>query len=105
MIDWWGVFSNALWVLGLSVLLAAWSMAYYEAQQRAGQKTLELLGKRGYSWVVMVGLVLFCAGLAATEERLWAQILWGVLGSAFIADQLWRWRGDRNSASPEEAET
>jgi hypothetical protein len=104
MIDWWGVFSNALWVLGLSVLLAAWSMAYYEAQ-RTGQKTLELLGTRGYSWVVMVGLVLFCAGLAATEDRLWAQILWGLLGVAFIVDQLLRWRNDRHSTSDKEAET
>ena len=96
MIDWWGVFSNSLWVLGLSVLLAAWSMAYYEAQ-RFDRKTLQLLGEGGYSWAVTIGLVLFCVGLAATEDRLWARILWGVLGVAFIVDQGLRWRKAKDS--------
>lgn len=103
MIDWWGVFSNSLWVLGLSVLLAAWSMAYYDAQ-RSDRKTLQILGEDGYSWAVTVGLVLFCAGLAATEDRVWAQILWGVLGVAFIGDQVLRWRKAERS-SPEQNES
>lgn len=97
MIDWWGVFSNFLWVLGLSVLLAAWSMAYYEAQ-RSEKKTLELLGGGGYSWTVTAGLALFCAGLAATEDRTWAKILWGLLGVAFVVDQGLRWRKEERSA-------
>ena len=104
MIDWWGVFSNFLWVLGLSVLLAAWSMAYYEAQ-RSEKKTLQFLGQGGYSWAVTVGLVLFCAGLALTEDRLWAQILWGILGIAFIVDQVLRWRNADRSFPDEKDDT
>ena len=103
MIDWWGVFSNFLWVLGLSVLLAAWSMAYYEAH-RSDKKTLQFLGQGGYSWTVTVGLVLFCAGLVAMEDRLWAQILWGILGVAFIADQVLRWRNAERLSPDKEDE-
>jgi hypothetical protein len=100
MINGWGVFSNSLWVLGLSVLLAAWSMSYYEAQ-RSDKKVLRILSEGGYSWAVTVGLVLFCVGLAATEERLWAQVLWGLLGAAFLVDQLLRWWNAKVTASDE----
>ncbi|MGC9398276.1 MAG: hypothetical protein ACP5HM_03990 [Anaerolineae bacterium] len=103
MIDWWGVFSNSLWVLGLSVLLAAWSMAYYDAR-RTNRKTLQLLGEGAYSWAVTVGLMLFCAGLALTEDRLWAQILWGVLGLAFLVDQVLRWQNAKTTASDDEVD-
>jgi hypothetical protein len=98
MIDWWGVFSNALWILGLAVLLAAWSMAYYEAQV-GGVKVREIFSQTGYSWTLTVGLMLFCAGLAATEHRWWARILWGLLGVGFLVDQLWR----RSQDAEEEA--
>ncbi len=91
MIDWWGVFSNTLWVVGLAVLLAAWSMAYYEAQHD-DRKVREAFSQTSYSWALTVGLMLFCAGLAATEDRWWARVLWTLLGVGFLADQLWRGR-------------
>ena len=33
MIDWWGLFHNSLWVVGLAVDLAALSMASYQAHR------------------------------------------------------------------------
>ncbi len=87
MINWWGVASNALWILGLALLLAAWSLAYYEAQ-RTGGRVRECFSRPGYGWALTVGIVLFCAGLAATEYRLWARVLWGMLGLAFLAERL-----------------
>jgi hypothetical protein len=91
VIDWWGVLSNLLWVLGLALLLATWSVAYYDARTQ-GVPTLRLLEVGGYSLSVTVGLILFCLGMVATEERLWAQVLWGVLALAFLLE---RTLGDR----------
>jgi len=82
MIDFAGVFANLLWIVGLSVLLAAWSYAYYEAGI-AQQKTLAKLQEFGYALVVDFGLLLFVAGMVATEDRWWARGVWGV-GSLMV---------------------
>ncbi|MEA3309603.1 MAG: hypothetical protein U9Q70_08860 [Chloroflexota bacterium] len=87
MIDWYGVFANALWISGLALLLAVWSMAYYESQ-RSGRRVRVVWTSAGYRWAGTVGLVLFCGGLTATDERLWAQLLWGLLALAFLVEQL-----------------
>ncbi len=97
MIDWYGVFANSLWIIGLSVLLAVWSMVYYESQ-RTGQLMRVVWDSLGYRWAITVGLLLFCGGLAATDDRLWAQLLWGLLGIAFIVEQL-VWQRERQCAS------
>ncbi|HEY89440.1 MAG TPA: hypothetical protein G4N98_06875 [Thermoflexia bacterium] len=102
MIDWYGVFANSLWIGGLSVLLAVWSMAYYESQ-RTGRRIRAVWASLGYRWASTGGLLLFCGGLAATDERLWAQLLWGLLGIAFIAEQL-VWQRERQTASSTTAE-
>lgn len=79
MIDVWGVMSNSLWVIGLAVLLAIWSWARYAAYE-ANVKTRVILSQRKYVVALDAGLLLFVAGMAATEDRLWAQVVWGVLG-------------------------
>ncbi|MCD4738871.1 MAG: hypothetical protein K8R89_06390 [Anaerolineae bacterium] len=102
MIDWYGVCANSLWIGGLSVLLAVWSMAYYESQ-RTGQRIRAVWDSLGYRWAITVGLLLFCGGLAATDKRLWAQLLWGLLGMAFIVEQL-VWQREYQSLSSTAAE-
>ncbi len=85
MIDLWGVFSNFLWILGLAVLLATWSYATYEAKisdKKVGEKFDEL----GYALSLDVGLLLFCAGLAATEHRWWARLIWIGMGIAILVE-------------------
>jgi hypothetical membrane protein len=85
MIDVWGVISNALWILGLSVLLAVWSYASYEAS-RAGQKVRAKLDELGYALVIDAGLLLFLVGMATTEDRWWARALWIVMALAVTAE-------------------
>ena len=99
MIDWYGVLANSLWIIGLSLLLAVWSMAYYESQL-SGRRISVVWASLGYRWAITMGMVLFCTGLAATDDRLWAQLLWALLGLAFMAEQLlWlRERPDLSSA-------
>ena len=91
MIDWWGVCANTLWIAGLAVLLAVWSLGYYEGQ-RASRPVRRVLAQRAYASSLTLGWVLFCAGLAATETRLWARVLWSVLGAALIVERVLEWR-------------
>ncbi|MGC9356805.1 MAG: hypothetical protein ACP5GX_03015 [Anaerolineae bacterium] len=90
MIDGWGVLSNALWIVGLSILLASWSMAYYKSR-RSEQRVGEIFRREDYAWATTVGFVLFCAGLAATESRIWARVLWVVLSIAFLGERVYAW--------------
>jgi hypothetical protein len=89
MIDLWYVASHALWIFGLAVLLAAWSFGYYEAQQ-VGEPVLTFLTQPNYALAITLGLVLFFAGLAATDVRPWARVVWGVMGVAAIAFLIYR---------------
>jgi hypothetical protein len=79
MIDVWGVLSNGLWVVGLAGLLAVWSWARYAAHE-AGVRPQEILRRRGYVIALDAGLLLFVAGMASTEDRWWARILWAAIG-------------------------
>jgi len=78
MIDWFYVFSNFLWILGLAWLLAAVSYVYWESSVM-NVRFMERLQSPRWERRLNVGLVLFSAGLAATSTRLLERILWGVL--------------------------
>jgi hypothetical protein len=83
MIDISAVAANALWVLGLSLVLAALSWARWVAQEE-GARTRDVLARRGLRRAVDLGLLLFCAGLAATSRRTWERVVWGVLAAAWV---------------------
>lgn len=85
MIPWGGLLANGLWLLGLALLLATWSLAYDEGQ-RSGRRVRAVFRRRRYARASTVGLLLFCAGLAATETRWWARLLWLLLGLAFAVE-------------------
>jgi hypothetical protein len=81
MIDWWSVFANGLWLLALALLLAAASMAYYRAgEEKVGIRAV--LARPPYDAVLAIGGVLFFAGLAAADDRLWATALYLLLAAA-----------------------
>jgi len=99
MIDVWGVFSNSLWILGLAVLLAVWSYASYEAGRRK-QRIRHVTHEFGYALALNAGMVLFLAGMATTEDRWWARVLWIVIGLGVIAESVWRIIQHRKGAAP-----
>ncbi|MFN2108162.1 MAG: hypothetical protein ACK2UI_00750 [Anaerolineae bacterium] len=99
MIDVWGVFSNSLWILGLAVLLAVWSYASYEASRRK-QKVRHVMHELGYALALNAGMVLFLAGMATTEDRWWARVLWIVIGLGVIAESVWLIIQHRKAAAP-----
>ena len=92
MTEVWLVVKNGLWILGLSILLAAWSYARYTAYE-AHVKTRDKLNEPNYALVVDVGLLLFVSGMAATETRWWARILWILLGIGIIVQRVLRIKG------------
>ncbi len=93
LIDWAGVGFGALWILGLSLNLAALSMADYQRTQ-TGKRWREVWSTSGYQLVSNLGLMLFCFGLLGSARADWEKILWGALGLGFavFAAQAWRAR-------------
>jgi hypothetical protein len=84
-IDWFGVFSNALWIVGLAVALAA--VSYADWQRRLSQPRLSLrqaLGQPSFQAAWSLGLLLFCAGLALTGGAWWQTAAWAALALAFL---------------------
>lgn len=91
MVDWIGALENAVWVVGLSVLLAAGSLASWEAR-RTGIPFSAVLGRPGYVAGASAGLALFALGLALTAARVWERALWGAFALAFAAQGAWALR-------------
>jgi hypothetical protein len=91
MFNLWQIAAHALWILGLAVLLAAWSFGYYEAQQRGG-RVLSLLSQPNYDLALTIGLVFFLGGLAGADGRIWAKIILIILALAVIGLLIYRRR-------------
>lgn len=82
MIDWINVGFGALWIIGLSVILAALSIAEYQRTTES-ISWREALKRRGFQIAFNVGLMLFCFGWAGMTREVWEQVVWGLLGIAF----------------------
>jgi hypothetical protein len=89
MTEVWLVVKNGLWILGLSILLAIWSYARYTAYE-AHVKTRGKLNEPKYALMTDLGLLLFVAGMAATETRWWGRILWILLSISIIVQRVLR---------------
>ncbi len=88
MIDGWGVFSQALWIIGLAVNLAVISTANYQAQVER-VRLRQKLGEAGFQLGINLGMVLFCVGLLLAGRSWWEKALWGLVGVSFLAQLLW----------------
>ena len=82
MYDWVSVFANLLWVVGLAIALAAFSLASYRARTEE-TRLRGLLGAPAFQQGFAAALTLFCVGLLATSHALWEQAAWGVLAVVF----------------------
>jgi hypothetical protein len=83
LIDWPEVARSALWILGLSIALASWSyITWWASVHRMPMRDALTLPRFRTSF--LVGLTLFCAGLAWGSTRWWERGLWIVLGLACL---------------------
>jgi hypothetical protein len=103
MIDWVYVARNALWILGLSIALAALSYAGWWAAENDGAgprvrwhvrwpaRWRALWGLPVLTRPLAAGMTLFCASLAWGSTRWWETALWALLGLAFVAQFIQAW--------------
>lgn len=94
LIDWPAVFRNALWILGLSIVLAAWSYVSWLAARR------RVRAWRAVDWPVFIvplsgGLMLFAVSMAWGATRVWERLLWIALALAFLVQMAQSWRETR----------
>jgi hypothetical protein len=94
LIDWPSLVRNALWLLGLSVVLAAWSYLSWLAARR-GVRVWRTIGWAVFEVPASAGLALFAISLAWGATRTWERILWIVLAAAFLAQMMQGWRQAR----------
>ncbi|MBI4772251.1 MAG: hypothetical protein HY784_17970 [Chloroflexi bacterium] len=84
LIDWRMVGFSALWILGLAIVLAAFSMADYRAGVER-RKLRSVLGEPGSQGALNLGMTLFSAGLVYSGRAWWERAVWGLLALAFAA--------------------
>jgi hypothetical protein len=103
LIDWLGLARGALWVLGLSIALAAWSYASWWARAH-GLPWRTAIGMPSFIIPFFAGLALVSAGLAWGLDRLWMQVLWILVGawSLWEIARGWRTAGSRKHTMQEE---
>ena len=90
MVEWLGVATNSVWILGLALVLAVLSYADWSAHTTR-QRLREVLGRAAFRVALWSGLTCFCAGVALSGGRWWERILWGVLAVMALAE-VWRAR-------------
>ena len=97
LIDWRLVGFSALWILGLSLILVAFSAADYEASQEPSHaRTRDVLRTPRYQAALQAGMLLVCLGLLGSAHTWWEGVLWLGLALAF-GFQAWRaWRRRRD---------
>lgn len=75
VIDWYSVFINLFWVLGLAVLLASFSYHYWLAG--AEKRPLkDQLNQPAFQKAFWFGIFLISIGLAGTSKRPWEIGIW-----------------------------
>lgn len=99
MIDWWGVFDNALWVVGLAAGLAVLSVAIYEAGEDRGQASIPIhtrirqqLEETRFRLPLTVSMAVFCLGLLLSGRWWWERIIWGLLTAMLAGYAIWLWK-------------
>lgn len=93
MIDWVSVGFGGLWILGLGIVTASLSYAYFLAgqQKRGFRQALEM---PVFRMIISLGLALFCLGWIGSASVLWERLAWTVLALIF---SLQAWLAARRS--------
>jgi putative Mn2+ efflux pump MntP len=77
VITWLGLVQHVLWIIGLAILLATFSLAHWTATlQKRGLR--QCLWRPAYRLAIAAGIIAFALGLMflAPSEALWLKIAW-----------------------------
>lgn len=96
LIDWPGVVRNALWILGLSIVLAAWSYVWWDAGQR------RVRWRHAFNWPLLhvpvsLGFLIFVISLCWSGRTIWERVAWAILALAFAWQAVGGWRAARRN--------
>lgn len=85
-IDWWMVATNSLWILGLSIVLSAFS--YHDWLARStGRRFKQMIGLPSWRQSFSTGMFLTCLGWGlAQANHFWEKLLWIIVAVSFASD-------------------
>ena len=98
MMDWVHLVVNSIWILGLSVILAAFGYNDWLVREAGGRRR-DLFRKRSWRLPSAAGMALFCLALGLGRHvSWWGRALWGVLAFSFLAQLVGWFRSGRGLA-------
>jgi hypothetical protein len=77
VINWFSVFINSFWILGLAVILAAFSYHYWLAGEEERPLKVQL-NHPTFQKTFWSGILLISIGLAGTSQKLWEIAIWTI---------------------------
>jgi len=77
VINWFSVFINLFWILGLAVILASFSFHYWLAGEEKRPLKAQF-NQPAFQKPFWVGILLISIGLAGTSEQLWEIGIWTI---------------------------
>lgn len=95
------VIANSFWIVGLAILLAAFSY-HYDAAQRQGHGLRRQLGQRSFTLAAWLSATLVSTGLAGTSDRLWEAAIWLAFVIYGGVNLVAAWRGAESGATRSE---
>jgi hypothetical protein len=95
MINWLQVFFNLLWLLGLALILAAFSYTNWLAHAR-GVRTRQLLGTLTFQRPFSIGMGLISLGLFFLSRGWLEHVLWAAFTLLFAWQSWGTWRGSQS---------
>jgi hypothetical protein len=83
MIDWYFVFTHSLWILGLTIALAAFS--YHDwLRKDLGTRLRQQLREPSFRFPLNIGLMLVAVAFVLLESsRWWERVLWLLIACSF----------------------
>ena len=93
--DWFALFSNSLWIVGLAVILSTSSVAYWQAL-RKGVHWNKVINQTNYQYTLNYGFIGFSFGLALSLTTLILRVFWFALALLLILRILYLRKSDES---------
>lgn len=75
VINWPSIIINSFWIIGLAILLAAFSYHYWLAHEE-NRRLRDQLNQPTFQQLYWLSFVLVGIGLAGTSQKTWEMIIW-----------------------------
>jgi len=82
-IPWGRVFSNFVWILGVAIILAAFSYHEFLAHIKKA-KRIEVFKGDSFKKPFLVGTILIAIGISASARQLWLTAIFGIVALLLI---------------------